>query len=58
MLLQSLYGYKRLPMAQSFVTTKRGKYNSKSITVTLDHVFNFMANKPKFVDASTYAGYE
>jgi TonB-linked SusC/RagA family outer membrane protein len=50
----ALYGYKGANGA-ILVTTKRGKYNSKSITVTLDHVFNFMANKPKFVDASTYA---
>ena len=50
----ALYGYKGANGA-ILVTTKRGKYNSKSITVTLDHVFNFMANKPKFVDAYTYA---
>nr|MBP7472868.1 TonB-dependent receptor plug domain-containing protein [Prevotella sp.] len=50
----ALYGYKGANGA-ILITTKRGKYNSKSITVTLDHVFNFMANKPKFVNASTYA---
>lgn len=50
----ALYGYKGANGA-ILITTKHGKYNSKSITVTLDHVFNFMTNKPKFVDASTYA---
>lgn len=49
----ALYGYKGANGA-ILITTKHGKYNSKSITVTLDHVFNFMANKPKFVNASTY----
>lgn len=50
----SLYGYKGANGA-ILITTKRGKYNSKSMTVTVDHIFNFLANKPKFVNASTYA---
>ena len=51
----ALYGYKGSNGAV-LVTTKRGKYNSKSVKVNFDHVFNFMANKPKFVDAATYSG--
>lgn len=50
----TLYGYKGANGAV-LITTKRGKYKSQSMTVTLDHVFNFAANKPKFVDAPTYA---
>jgi len=49
----ALYGYKGANGAV-LITTKRGKYNSKSVKVTFDHLFNFMANKPKFVDAATY----
>ncbi len=49
----ALYGYKGANGA-ILVTTKRGKYNTKSIKITFDHVFNFMTNKPKFVDAATY----
>jgi TonB-linked SusC/RagA family outer membrane protein len=50
----ALYGYKGANGA-ILVTTKRGIFNSKSVKVTYDHIFNFMANKPKFVDAATYA---
>ena len=50
----ALYGYKGANGA-ILVTTKRGKFNSKSITISLDHSINFLANKPKFVDAQTYA---
>ena len=50
----ALYGYKGTNGA-ILITTKRGKYNSQEVKFTYDHVWNFMANKPKFVDASTYA---
>ena len=50
----ALYGYKGVN-GVVLVTTKRGQYNSKSVTVTYDHIINFMRRKPKFVDAYTYA---
>lgn len=37
------------------VTTKRGKYNSREVKFTYDHLFNYQINRPKFVDAATYA---
>lgn len=50
----ALYGYKGANGA-IVVTTKRGKANSKSISFSLDHSVNVLANKPKFADAYTYA---
>ena len=50
----ALYGYKGINGA-ILITTKRGKYNSKEIRFTYDHVNNYMNRKPEFVDASTYA---
>ena len=50
----ALYGYKGSNGA-ILITTKRGEYNSKKIRVTYDHLFNFQANRPKFVDAGTFA---
>jgi TonB-linked SusC/RagA family outer membrane protein len=50
----ALYGYKGANGAV-LITTKRGKYNSKKITFTYDHVWNFMSHRPKFADAATYA---
>ncbi len=50
----ALYGYKGINGAIQIVT-KRGKYNSNSIKVTYDHLFNMQVNRPKFIDASTYA---
>lgn len=50
----ALYGYKGVNGA-ILVTTKRGKYNSKETTFTYDHVVNFQAHRPNFVDAATYA---
>ena len=50
----ALYGYKGINGA-ILITTKRGKYNSKEIKFTYDHVNNFMDRKPEFVDAATYA---
>lgn len=49
----ALYGYKGINGA-ILVTTKHGKYNSHAIRFTYDHDFNYLAHKPKFVDAYTY----
>ena len=49
----ALYGYKGTNGAVN-ITTKRGKFESRSIKVTYDHLFNSIVNKPKFVDAYTY----
>ena len=50
----ALYGYKGANGA-ILVTTKRGEYNSQNIRVSYDHLFNFQANRPKFVDGATFA---
>ena len=50
----ALYGYKGANGA-ILITTKRGEYNSQNIRVTYDHLFNFQANRPKFVDGATFA---
>lgn len=50
----ALYGYKGVNGA-ILITTKRGKYNTREVTFTYDHVTNFQARRPKFVDAATYA---
>ena len=50
----ALYGYKGVNGAV-LVTTKRGQENSRQLKFTYDHSFNFMARKPKFADAYTYA---
>ncbi len=50
----ALYGYKGAN-GVVLITTKRGKFNSKEIKINLDHAINFMAHKPKFVNAQTYA---
>lgn len=50
----ALYGYKGTNGA-ILITTKRGKYNSKEVSFTYDHVMNFQSRRPKFVDAATYA---
>ena len=49
----ALYGYKGTNGAVNIIT-KRGKYDSRSIKVTYDHLFNWLTNKPKFVDGYTY----
>lgn len=49
----ALYGYKGTNGA-IFITTKRGKYNSRTIKFTYDHLFNSLVKKPQFVDAYTY----
>lgn len=50
----ALYGYKGTN-GVILITTKRGKYESREIKFTYDHVINFMSRKPEFVDAATYA---
>ena len=50
----ALYGYKGANGAVQIVT-KRGKYNSNSIRVNYDHLFNSQIDRPKFVNAHTYA---
>ena len=37
------------------ITTKRGVYNSREIKVNYDHLFNYQINRPKFINAQTYA---
>lgn len=50
----ALYGYRGANGAIQ-ITTKRGQSETKSVTFTYDHVFNFLSNKPKFIDGPTYA---
>ena len=50
----ALYGYKGANGAVQ-VTTKRGKYNSKELKVTFDHIINYHIDRPKFINAQTYA---
>ena len=50
----ALYGYKGANGAIQIVT-KRGKYNSSSIRVNYDHLINYQVDRPKFVNAYTYA---
>lgn len=50
----ALYGYKGAN-GVVLITTKHGKCNTQSITASYDHVFSFLTNKPKMVDAATYA---
>ena len=50
----ALYGYKGAN-GVVLITTKHGKYDTKSITFSYDHVFSFLTNKPEMVDAATYA---
>jgi len=50
----AIYGYKGANGA-ILITTKHGMSNSKRIAFSYDHEFQFMTNKPEFVDAATYA---
>ena len=50
----ALYGYKGAN-GVILVTTKRGKYNSKEVKFSYDHIYNYMVKRPQFVDAATYA---
>ena len=48
----AIYGYKGAN-GVILVTTKHGQYNTKSFTFSYDHVFSFLPNQPKMVDAAT-----
>lgn len=50
----ALYGYKGINGAIS-ITTKRGRYNTRTIRFRYDHIINFQTRQPRFVDAHTYA---
>lgn len=50
----ALYGYKGINGVIN-VVTKRGKYNSREINFTYDHIINWQPCRPQFVDAHTYA---
>ncbi len=50
----AIYGYKGINGVVS-MTTKRGKYNSKSINVFYEHGFDWQTRKPKFVNSYDYA---
>lgn len=50
----ALYGYKGVNGAV-LVTTKRGKYNTKEVKLTYDHISNWQIRRPEFADAYTYA---
>lgn len=49
----ALYGTKGIN-GVIVVNTKRGKANSRSITLTYDHAIQRIAHKPKFADGYTY----
>lgn len=50
----ALYGYKGANGA-ILINTKRGKYNTQTVRFNYDHVVNYQANRPHFVDGLTYA---
>ena len=50
----ALYGNKGINGVVEIVT-KRGKYNAREITVNYDHLFNYQIDRPKFINAQTYA---
>ena len=50
----ALYGYKGADGVIN-ILTKHGEYNSKVVRINYEHVFSNMTNRPKFVDAPTYA---
>ena len=50
----AIYGYKGANGA-ILITTKHGNFNERHIRFSYDHEFQLMTNKPKFVDAATYA---
>lgn len=50
----ALYGYKGANGVIN-VITKRGKYNSREIKFSYDHMINWEARRPEFADAYTYA---
>ena len=50
----ALYGYKGANGVINIIT-KRGKYNSREIKFSYDHVINWEVRRPEFVDGYTYA---
>ena len=50
----ALYGYKGANGVIA-ITTKRGKYRSREIKISYDHLINYQIDRPKFIDAPTYA---
>jgi tonB-linked outer membrane protein, susC/ragA family len=50
----ALYGYKGANGVIN-VITKRGKYNSRQIKFTYDHVINWEVRRPEFADSYMYA---
>lgn len=50
----ALYGYKGANGVINIIT-KRGKYNTREIKFSYDHVINWEARRPEFVDGYTYA---
>ena len=50
----ALYGYKGANGVINIIT-KRGKYNSREIKFSYDHVIYWEARRPEFADAYTYA---
>lgn len=50
----ALYGYKGANGIINIIT-KRGKYQSKEMSFSYDHAFNWDVRRPKFVNAYTYA---
>ncbi|MDL2291582.1 SusC/RagA family TonB-linked outer membrane protein [Bacteroides sp. OttesenSCG-928-F21] len=50
----ALYGHKGVNGVINIVT-KRGKYNSREISFSYDHAFNWQARKPELADSYTYA---
>ena len=50
----ALYGYKGANGVIQ-IATKRGKYNTREIKVNYDHLFNYQIDRPKFINAQTYA---
>lgn len=50
----ALYGYEGVDGVINIVT-KRGKNNAREVKFSYDHIINFQARRPKFVDAYTYA---
>lgn len=50
----ALYGYKGANGVINIIT-KRGQYNSREIKFSYDHIINWEARRPDFVDGYTYA---
>lgn len=49
----AIYGYRGISGA-ILIKTKRGQFNTQSVTFSYDHGFGFLPNKPKMLDAYNY----